>query len=428
MLTSVELFAGAGGLGMGLTLAGFRHLAVIERDQWACDTIRRNQARGHELVAGWPLYQGDVRHFDYDAIADQVDVVAGGPPCQPFSMGGRHQGNRDDRDMFPAMAEAVRRLRPRAFIVENVKGLTRPGFADYLDYIVARLECPEVARGGAENTADHRRRLQQYKRSGRRSGARYDVTVHLVNAADYGVPQKRARVFIIGIRNDLVLRWRFPGPTHSRDALLHDQWISFSYWHRHRIPHDARPPAPNRMGSGATLREAPALRAWRTVRDALGGLPDPECDGFSSSRIADHHFQPGVRFYPGHTGSSLDLPAKTLKAGDHGVPGGENALVRADGTGRYFTVRESARLQTFRDDYVFAGAWSEAMRQLGNAVPVALAHAVAASLATALIADDTARSPAGNQRVAEKWPLNGSEASVRSNLMAGPTRQFTPTT
>src|SRR5689334_11820260 len=103
---------------MGLALAGFRHRAVIERDQWACDTIRRNQARGHELVAGWPLWQGDVRDFDYDSLADRIDVVAGGPPCQPFSMGGRHRAFSDRRDMFPALAEAVHRLRPRAFIAE----------------------------------------------------------------------------------------------------------------------------------------------------------------------------------------------------------------------------------------------------------------------------------------------------------------------
>jgi len=80
MLTSVELFAGAGGLGMGLVLAGFHHRAVIERDQWACETIRRNQARGHNLVADWPLWQGDVRDFDYGSLEDRIDVVAGGPP------------------------------------------------------------------------------------------------------------------------------------------------------------------------------------------------------------------------------------------------------------------------------------------------------------------------------------------------------------
>jgi DNA (cytosine-5)-methyltransferase 1 len=89
--------------------------------------------------------------------------------------------------------------------------------------------------------------------------------------------------------------------------------------------------------------------------------------------------------YPGHTGSPLDQPAKTIKAGDHGVPGGENMLVNTDGSVRYFTARETARIQTFPDGYVFHGSWTETMRQLGNAVPVALARVVASSVAQALI-------------------------------------------
>src|SRR5690606_17264971 len=96
--------------------------------------------------------------------------------------------------------------------------------------------------------------------------------------------------------------------------------------------------------------------------------------------IPNHRFQVGARTYVGHTGSPLDEPAKTLKAGVHGVPGGENMLRRPDGTVRYFTVRESARLQTFPDDYVFHGSWTETMRQLGNAVPVDLAETIARSV------------------------------------------------
>ena len=100
--------------------------------------------------------------------------------------------------------------------------------------------------------------------------------------------------------------------------------------------------------------------------------------------MSNHIVNPGARSYPGHTGSPLDEPAKTLKAGDHGVPGGENMLARPDGSIRYFTVREAARLQTFPDDYVFQGAWSEAMRQLGNAVPVKLAESIASAVARTL--------------------------------------------
>jgi len=385
VLTSVELFAGAGGLGMGLTLAGFRHRAVIERDQWACDTIRRNQALGHKLVSGWPLHQADVRDIAYDSIAGPIDVVAGGPPCQPFSMGGQHKGHDDARDMFPTMAEAVRRLRPRAFIVENVKGLTRAGFADYFAYIVARLTFPELARARGETWTDHARRLRQHATSPGCDGLSYNVSFRLLNAADYGVPQKRERVFIVGFRNDLDVDWSFPPPTHSRETLLADQWVTGQYWERHRMPRYQRDTSTRVLRDRGTGEAS----AWRTVRDALCGLPDPEFDPEAARRFPDHRFQPGVKFYPGHTGSVPDLPAKTLKAGDHGVPGGENALVRPDGTGRYFTVRESARLQTFPDDYVFEGSWSEAMRQLGNAVPVTLAHAVGASVARALTARDT---------------------------------------
>jgi DNA (cytosine-5)-methyltransferase 1 len=117
---------------------------------------------------------------------------------------------------------------------------------------------------------------------------------------------------------------------------------------------------------------------WRTVRDAIADLPDPEKD--PSSRIPNHQHNPGAKSYVGHSGSPLDEPAKTLKAGDHGVPGGENTLLTPDGRVRYFTVRESARLQTFPDDYIIHGAWTEAMRQLGNAVPVLLGQVVASGI------------------------------------------------
>jgi DNA (cytosine-5)-methyltransferase 1 len=117
-------------------------------------------------------------------------------------------------------------------------------------------------------------------------------------------------------------------------------------------------------------------------------LPDPQ-DKKYATLYNNHIFQPGARVYVGHTGSPLDLPAKTLKAGDHSVPGGENMLVKPSGEVRYFTVRESARLQTFPDSYVFHGSWTETMRQLGNAVPMALAGIMAGSIAVKLIEAET---------------------------------------
>jgi DNA (cytosine-5)-methyltransferase 1 len=100
--------------------------------------------------------------------------------------------------------------------------------------------------------------------------------------------------------------------------------------------------------------------------------------------VLNHVPVPGARVYVGHTGSPLDEPAKTLKAGVHGVPGGENMLAMSDGTVRYFTVRESARLQSFPDEYFFPGCWGQSMRQIGNAVPVSLAHLLASSIKTCL--------------------------------------------
>lgn len=388
-MNAVELYAGAGGLAMGVSLAGFTPLAVVEWDKWACDTIRENQRRGFPLLANWPLHEGDVRKFDWSGITEEVDLLAGGPPCQPFSMGGKHKAHDDNRDMFPATVDIVRRLRPKAFIVENVKGLTRSTFANYYQYILLQLALPEVPARRNEEWFDHFLRLQSEHVSGRQQGCKltYNVVPTLVNAADYGVPQKRERVFIVGFRSDLDIEWSFPRPTHSQERLLHDQWVSGEYWERHAISRRRRPSVPSSLEASVRRLSSSLFPLdtlpWRTVRDAIADLPDP------ASRVAgkfpNHRFQSGAKAYPGHTGSPLDLPAKTLKAGDHGVPGGENMLVNNDGTVRYFTVRESARIQTFPDGFLFHGSWSETMRQLGNAVPVALGHVVARSVAEKLI-------------------------------------------
>lgn len=376
-LRSVELFAGAGGLALGCELAGFRPGAVVEWDRWACDTIRQNQASGYPLVSGWPVIEGDVRTVDWSQITNPVDLVAGGPPCQPFSMGGKHGAATDSRDMFPAAIEVIRTLRPRAFIIENVKGLTRSAFANYYQYVLLRLGLPEITARRDETWVDHLHRLQAEHTTSRRA-LRYNVVPTVVNAADYGVPQQRHRVIIVGFRSDIDAEWSFPNPTHTREALYQQQWITGEYWERHKVPLKKRPEPPARRPALRSSTEDLG-RPWRTVRDALEGLPEPTQRG--SKTILNHVLQPGARSYPGHTGSPLDLPAKTLKAGDHGVPGGENMLLRPDGSIRYFTVRESARLQTFPDRYELHGSWTEAMRQLGNAVPVLLAQKVAGSVA-----------------------------------------------
>ena len=386
-LNSIELFAGAGGLALGASLAGFIPKAVIEWNSRACDTIRGNQILGHPLVRDWPLYEGDVRDHDF-SVYENIDLVAGGAPCQPFSLGGRHKGREDKRDMFPAAINVVSKLRPRAFLFENVKGLTREAFAPYLRYVELQLSRPELTIRKGELWHEHLRRIEREKLSGKNYGLAYIVDFGLLNAADYGVPQRRERLFIVGFRSDIGANWSFPSPHYSLDGLLYSQWISGEYWDKHGLNQAKRPEIDRRIKARVEKLRGVHPRylqnPWRTVRDAISDLPEPYESGGSEERFFNHAFQPGAKLYAGHTGSPLDLPAKTIKAADHGVPGGENMLSDTRGRVRYFTTRESARLQCFPDDYVFRGSWSECMRQLGNAVQVRLAHIVTSAIAEKL--------------------------------------------
>ena len=385
-MRSVELFAGAGGLAMGMTNAGFQHAAVIEWDADACNTFRENQRRSLHAMQAWPLHQADVRNFDYGSVGGEVAMVSGGPPCQPFSLGGKHRGDQDMRDMFPEAVRAVRELRPKAFIFENVKGLMRESFSSYFEYIYLQLTSPSLRRQNSEGWKEHRASLEKYRTSNR-GHSEYNVVYRLLNAADYGVPQKRERVFFVGFRADLGVEWSFPEPSHSADELFRSQWVTGEYWDQHGITKKHRPQPPERFEIRVEALKRGKLfdcdqLPWMTVRDALKDLPDPE--NRKKNAITNHEFIPGAKIYPGHVGSPLDEPAKTLKAGDHGVPGGENMLASADGSVRYFTVREAARLQTFPDGYIFPNSWNKSMRQLGNAVPVQLAEVVSKSVALTL--------------------------------------------
>lgn len=382
-MRAVEIFAGAGGLALGVSQAGFTHDAVIELDEYACATIRANQERRVKPIVDWPLFERDISDFDFSTIAEGLDLLCGGPPCQPFSLAGKSLGRRDDRDLFPEAVRAVRELRPRAFVFENVKGLLRESHLTYSEYVRLQLTCPHVEKKYGEKWTEHRSRLERcYTRSAYKDET-YKVIVHAVNAADYGIPQRRERVFIVGIRSDLGVEWSFPMPTHSRDELLISQFVTGDYWEHHDVSRRRRKPISKSLCDRLTKRCAEAnscrLRRWRTIRDAFADLPCPsKSDG--GLVVHNHRFISGARAYAGHTGSEMDEPAKTLKAGDHGVPGGENMMIHCNGKVRYFTVREKARLQTFPDNYHFNGPWSSTTKQLGNAVPVLLATVVANSL------------------------------------------------
>ena len=377
-MKSLEIFSGAGGLAKGLENSGFQHAAFVEFNKHAYSSLCENFNKES-------IFFGDIRDFNLDTLSE-IDIVAGGPPCQPFSLGGKHKANQDSRDMFPYAINAIQRLEPKAFIFENVKGLLRPSFSEYFEYIILRLSYPDSNKLDTEGWKDHLLQLRLLTKA-KYIGAKYNVEYKLINAADYGIPQTRERVVIVGIRSDINAAWSFPRKTHSEDRLLWEMFSSGEYWDRHHIPRKGRHHLPSQAGNKTNRLQSryalfdPSALAWQTVRDALAGVPDPQ----SNHSIIDHVFKDGARTYPGHTGSEYDWPSKTIKAGGHGVPGGENMIRYDDGTLRYYTVFEAKRIQTFPDDFVVKGAWGEAMRQIGNAVPVLLAEIIGKQLAATLV-------------------------------------------
>lgn len=374
-LSCLELFTGAGGLAKGLEMAGIQHKAFVEINSDACLTLANNY---EERL----IHNTDVRAFRFDQFG-HIDIISGGPPCQPFSIGGKHEGHTDQRDMFPYACKAISMCTPKAFIFENVKGLLRKSFNSYFEYIILRLTYPDVDLGGSDCWKDHLTILEKIHTSGKYDGIKYNVVFRLLDAANYGVPQRRERVFIVGIREDLNIEWSFPNESHSLDSLLWSQFVDCNYWKKHEIKAPRLEYLDKRMRQRVNqLSEQPTLfppplKPWKTVRDQIGKLPEPDILG---SFDTEHVLREGAKSYPGHTGSYIDMPSKTLKAGDHGVPGGENMIRYQDNRIRYYTTFEAKRIQTFPDNYKICGSWTESMRQIGNAVPVELASCIATSL------------------------------------------------
>ncbi|WEH42068.1 DNA cytosine methyltransferase [Streptomyces sp. NBC_01218] len=433
--TSVELFAGGGGLAMAVHQAGFRPLLFNEFNPRACETLEASATRtlGVDGVVRTedrkpsapapgeptPLYAGDVRDLDLSALRGQVDVLAGGPPCQPFSAGGVAKGDEDKRNMFPAMFKAVREMQPKAIICENVRGLLRPSFREYFQYIQRELQLPFVERDDSDEWQIHNAQLERLlKQRPENDGddQRYRVVQVSVNAANYGVPQIRHRVVLIGFRADLgvdvdAFEKYVNTPQYSAAALFRSLKDDDSeYWRRHSyVPDVVRERVQANL---PPVIEEDDCAPWRTLRDAIQGhgtgetlpaLPpvdltklDRKTEQASHLGIADHIGWPDARIYKGHTPNELDRPAKTVKAGVHGVPGGESVMLLDErepdsgATGgwrykhRYMTVRETARVMTFPDEWHGAGPRGEKMRQLGNAVPVTLGEFFAKAVADGL--------------------------------------------
>ncbi len=177
--TSLEICAGAGGQALGLERAGFHHVALVEIDRHACTTLRQNRPEWN--VVGPPEDDGDIREFSAEAYRDQVDLLAGGVPCPPFSVAGKQLGHLDERDLFPEALRLMEECRPRAVMLENVRGLLDPAFDAYRAAINARLE--EFG---------------------------YKPEWRLLNASAFGVPQLRPRTILVALRDDDHANFQWP--------------------------------------------------------------------------------------------------------------------------------------------------------------------------------------------------------------------------
>ena len=374
----IELFAGAGGLAIGLAETGLVPDHLFEVDSFCCDTLVYN-SKGHAASIAGEVHRKDVATIQWDRFTTlPVRMLAAGTPCQPFSLAGNHLAERDERNEFPSTLRGIRSLKPACVLIENVHGLKRSSFRPYFEYILRQLQSPSVAPDTCELWQDHDARIKIHQATPGYD-PEYRVNWGLVNAADYGVPQTRSRVIIVATRCGLPTV-SLPRPTHSMAALIRDQATGV-YWEKHGI----KPPMSLRAQRGAPgyVRDPNVERApWRTVRDALNGLANPPPK--SENGPTNHWLIPGARLYPNHNGSDIDWPSKTIKAGVHGVPGGENVLRQPTGDFRYYTLREMARLQCFPDEHYFKGPRSRVIKQIGNAVPCQLASAVAAEFGPAI--------------------------------------------
>ena len=378
-LNSIELFAGAGGLSLGIHAAGFQHRQLVEFNQFAVETLRENSQRLLNLSPDG-VTKADVATVDFSQYVGQLDLLAGGPPCQPFSMAGKSVGQNDSRNMFPIFLDIASQVLPKSILIENVRGLLRKKFEDYFRYILLRTTYPLCRHSLDEHWTSHYVRLMSIRESEFLDSESYNVTYQLVDAADYGIAQRRERVIITAYRRDLGIAPGYLQQSHSRDSLYYDQNVGGTYWTSRNIQSRSQG-LPIELSSMRGGRQEMLLtcKPWKTVRDVIGDLPSA-VDRGECPLFPNHVQHPGARVYECHTGSSLDMPAKALKAGTHGTPGGENMIRLEEGGVRYFTTREAARIQAFPDDWVFHGTWGACIKQLGNAVPVELARKFASEI------------------------------------------------
>ena len=326
--TSVELFAGAGGLALGMSLAGFHHVLLNEFDHAACATLRANRP-------DWNVIEGDVRNVDFTPLRDRVDFLSGGFPCQAFSYAGKQGGFNDTRGtLFFELARAVNEIRPKVFLGENVKGLT---------------------------SHDDGRTFQTIRNAIAELGYTL-IEPRVLKAIMYQVPQKRERLILIAIRNDIAENVHFHWPSPYPEILTLRDALHPSVIFNSDAPDSVGVTYPPKKRQ--VLDMIPPGGDWRD-------LPED---------IAREYLGGSWGLGGGKTGMarrlSLDEPSLTLTCSPC-----QKQTERCHPTEtRPLNVREYARIQTFPDNWDFQGSVAERYKQIGNAVPVNLAWAVGRSI------------------------------------------------
>lgn len=333
--TCIELFAGAGGLALGLEQAGFEEIGLVEFDSKACETLRINRPK-------WNIIEEDIVEVskrnllkEFNIKEGELDLLSGGYPCQAFSYAGKKLGLDDIRGtMFYYYAEFLKQLKPKMFLAENVKGLT---------------------------THDKGRTIQTMITVFEELG--YSVEWKVLNAWDYGVAEKRHRVVIIGIRNDLKDKIKFEYPK----------------------PHDYKPVLRDVLKDVPDSPGAKYPESKKKVFDLVppGGYWRDLPDDVARDYMKSCYFMGG-----GRTGIarriSWDEPCLTLTCS----PMMKQTDRCHPEESRPFTTREYARIQSFPDEWKFAGKMSDIYKQIGNAVPVNLARCIGESIMKALNGGD----------------------------------------
>lgn len=324
--TVIELFAGAGGLAVGMEKAGLKCLALNEIDKWACQTLRNN--RPH-----WNVLEGDIKSYDFSQYHNKADVVTGGFPCQAFSYAGKKLGLADARGtLFYEFARVVQEVNPPICIGENVRGLLNHDGGKTLQGMISILD--EIG---------------------------YNVVpVQVLRAINYKVPQKRERLILVGVRKDIDLNYEYPKP-YKRIYTLADALKKGDLFDCD-VPDSNGATYP--QSKVAVLDLVPPKGYWRDLplniqKEFMGG---------------SFHLGGGKTGIARRIG--WDEPCLTLTCSPAQK---QTERCHPDET-RPFTVREYARIQTFPDDWAFAGSSAQQYKQIGNAVPVNLGREVGYSV------------------------------------------------